>query len=348
MGSVLPMMRHFLNRLRSALLRSLKSGWTCLSIYEKGDLHLMQSLLEKSTKGISINNVVFRKPTHIYCSDASEFGLGGYNLISGRAWRFEIPPDYRLRTSINSLEFLACIITVWIDFIHNEIPEESCILSQTDNSSAAGWLRKSNFADDANYAIQLTTARHIAQLVIDNNCCLNSQWFTGDFNLVSDCLSRDFHLTDDALTNLIASSISHQVPFGFLLSPIPTEVSSWLTCLLCNQPFKEEWCKEQTKSKLLLGADSNYTCCPSAFAMTGSLNLSIEDNVIRSWEHLQQPSEKVDFLLQNLRCSEVTQSEPPWIVYHRPFHWLTSQTQDSTLTATLHSFFNDNLDVTQH
>jgi len=172
MGSILPMMRHFLNRLRSALLRSLKSGWTCLSIHEKGDLHLLQSLLEKSTRGISINNVVFRKPTHIYRSDASEFGLGGYNLISGRAWRFEIPPDCRLRTSINSLGFLACIITVWIDFIHNEIPEESCILSKTDNSSAAAWLHKSNFADDANYAIQLTTARHTAQLVIDNNCCI--------------------------------------------------------------------------------------------------------------------------------------------------------------------------------
>jgi hypothetical protein len=35
-----------------------------------------------------MNNIVFRKPTHIYCSDASEFGIGGYNLISGKAWRF--------------------------------------------------------------------------------------------------------------------------------------------------------------------------------------------------------------------------------------------------------------------
>jgi hypothetical protein len=52
---------------------------------------MMQIFLEKSTKGISINNVVFRKPTHIYRSDASNFGVGGYNLVSGKAWRFEIP-----------------------------------------------------------------------------------------------------------------------------------------------------------------------------------------------------------------------------------------------------------------
>jgi hypothetical protein len=56
----------------------------------------MHSLLEKSTLGISINNVVFRKPTHTFRSDASEFGFGGYNLIMGRAWRFEIPLDCRL------------------------------------------------------------------------------------------------------------------------------------------------------------------------------------------------------------------------------------------------------------
>jgi hypothetical protein len=33
---------------------------------------------------ISLNNIiVFRKPTHSYHSEASEFGTGGYNFISG-------------------------------------------------------------------------------------------------------------------------------------------------------------------------------------------------------------------------------------------------------------------------
>jgi hypothetical protein len=105
--------------------------------------------------------------------------------------------------------------------------------------------------------------------------------------------------------------------------------------------------QEQTKSKLLLGTTTNCTCYQSASVMTGSLSHSIEANGTRSWEHLQQPSERVDFLLQNLLHSEVVQSEPPWIVYHRPLDWPTSQTQDSTSTATLHSFYNANLDVTQ-
>ncbi len=37
-------------------------------------------------------------------------------------------------------------------------------MSQTDSSSALGWLRKSNFADEEDESIQLTTARKLAEL----------------------------------------------------------------------------------------------------------------------------------------------------------------------------------------
>lgn len=132
-----------------------------------------------SVSGVSINNIVFRKPTTFYRSDASEFGIGGYNIISGRAWRFEIPTHLRLRTSLNSLEFLACVITIWIDVLDNKILPEDCILSQTDSTSATGWLRKSNFTDAEDSSIHLVTARQLATIIIDSNACLYSQWFPG-------------------------------------------------------------------------------------------------------------------------------------------------------------------------
>jgi hypothetical protein len=346
-GAIISMIRHFLSRLRQALFRSLKNGWTCLRHTEKSDLHLMKTFIDKAMMGISLNNVVFRKPTHIYRSDASEFGLGGYNLITGHSWRFELPLDCRLRSSLNSLEFIACIINIWIDIIVGDVPPESCFLSQTDSSTATGWLRKSNFADESETAVQLTSARQLVSLVMNTDSCLYSQWFAGDLNAVSDCLSRDFHLTDSALTNLLQTCVPNQVPFGFFLSPLPTEISSWLTCLLRNQPFKEEWSKEPTRSKLSLGDVSNYTYSPSASKMTGSSKPSTADNNTESLEHLQLHSEKVDFLLQNLLNSEVTQSVPPWIAYHRPSSWLTNQTHASTSTETLHSFYNANYDATQ-
>jgi hypothetical protein len=92
-----------------------KSSWTTLSSNELDDLRLHKDFLLYANAGVSLNIISFRKPTCIYCSDASEFGLGGYNVLTGEAWRWETPIELRLRTSINSLEFMACIITIWVD-----------------------------------------------------------------------------------------------------------------------------------------------------------------------------------------------------------------------------------------
>ncbi len=73
-ANIIPVMRHFLGHLWKAHLYSLKTGWTSLNIHARDDLKLTTSFLETASQGVSINNVVFRKPTHIYRSDASEFG----------------------------------------------------------------------------------------------------------------------------------------------------------------------------------------------------------------------------------------------------------------------------------
>jgi hypothetical protein len=120
-AGIMPMLRHFLGRLRHALFRSSKHKWTKFRLCKVADLHICLQMLDYAKKGILINNIVFQKPNVFYRSDASEFGIGGYNLISGLAWRFELPIKLRLRTTLNSLEFLASIITIWIDMIHNRI-----------------------------------------------------------------------------------------------------------------------------------------------------------------------------------------------------------------------------------
>jgi hypothetical protein len=86
-----------------------------LALSEKADLHLLSSFLNYANEGVSINNIVFREPTHLFRSDASEFRFGGYNLLSGIGWHFELPIDCRLQTSLNSLEFIACVISIWLE-----------------------------------------------------------------------------------------------------------------------------------------------------------------------------------------------------------------------------------------
>jgi len=220
---------------------------------------MLQLLQIASSKGVSMNNLSYRKLDHIYRSDASLFGLGGYNIISGQALRLQLPVDCQLRTSINSLEFIAATISIWVDIIHGEINLETCILSQTDNTSAAGWLKKSNFSEEEDEIVQLTTAQKLASLILSSEGCLYSQWFPGTLNEVSDACSRDNHLDDSKLTHLILMLVPQQVPFGFKICQVPTEITSWLICLLRSQPQKEQWNQAQVPSKLSLGRDISNT-----------------------------------------------------------------------------------------
>jgi len=123
------------------------------------------------------------------------------------------------------------VISIWIDVLSDSIEPESCILRQTNSTSASGWLRKTNFADSKEEKVQMTTARLLVNLVINSKCCLYSQRFPGDENVVADALSRDFYLSNTDLSNLIIFLFPSQVPFGLSIQDLPTEISSRLTCL---------------------------------------------------------------------------------------------------------------------
>jgi len=74
---ILQPMRHFMGRLYRAFFRAkARSGWTTLSTNELSDLITHSEFLQYAKMGVSLNNVVFRKPTSIYRSDAREFGMG--------------------------------------------------------------------------------------------------------------------------------------------------------------------------------------------------------------------------------------------------------------------------------
>ena len=87
---VVPGVHHFLSRLRelqrmATHRRSIQFNDPC-----RDDLRLMLQFLNIARKGISMNLIAFRKPTHVYRSDSCPFGLGGYS-DEGFAWHFEIP-----------------------------------------------------------------------------------------------------------------------------------------------------------------------------------------------------------------------------------------------------------------
>jgi hypothetical protein len=275
-------MHHFMGRLYKALYRAkARKGWTALSPNELQDLGLHSEFIQLAASGVSLNNITCRQPTHIYRSDACEYGLGGYNPLSGKAWRWELPMDLRLRTSINSLEFIACVITIWVDILSSDISPEDSIWSQPDSSSAAGWLRKSNFAEDFDEFIQLSTARKLASLLIGSESCLDSQWFSGDRNSISDSLSRDFHMESTHLSTLLVSHFPKQASFGLEIHPLPSSIVSWATFLLQSRLQEMQWSREPTRSKLALGLASNDSYGQSGSKMTSTWTTSTDTRNIK-------------------------------------------------------------------
>jgi hypothetical protein len=149
-------------------------------------------------------------------------------------------------------------------------------------------------------------------------------------------------LSDSDLSEFLVSSIPHQVPFGLNIKPLPKEISSWLTSLLQNLPEKEQWSKEPTQSLLWHGSVTNPTSFLSELTMTGTSTISQEKRKSGYWVHSATQSEKVDYILNHSGLINWSQLEPPWIMFHRPSSWLEDMTQDSTGTANLLLFYNDN------
>ena len=327
-------MRHFLNRLRKLTYVALSCKWGKASITAnvRDDLVLCLEFLKLAKEGVSINTLVFAEPTHYYRSDACEHGLGGYSILSGRAWRFELPVDCRGRTTINVLEFIGSMITIWIDILAGTISPDACLLSQTDSTSAVGWLKKSCF-DEKQHKLAMQTARHLALLLIHAKCSLYSQWVEGEANRVSDILSRDHHLTDSAVISLILTYRPEQAPNGLHLQPLPSEIASWLICRLREQPATTQSPKEPIRSKYALGSVGSSTSHPSGSETTSSLMSSPEASTIASSADSSKPS---------AMPGSAPSVEPPWTMWQRPSGLTTGLTPATTATVDWRLFYNAN------
>jgi hypothetical protein len=104
----------------------------------------MAPLPEASATGMGLNLLVFRPLTHVYQTDASQHGLGGYGN-TGRVWQLAIPADLLGRAHINLLKYMGTVIGPWLDHLDGNLSKEASVLSQGDNRTATGWCHKSNF-----------------------------------------------------------------------------------------------------------------------------------------------------------------------------------------------------------
>ena len=343
LGMILPFVYHFLSRLREWHHKSRnKRHPTDMPTECRLDLGLMMKFLNKAHDGIDMNLLSFRRPTHIYRSDLCPFGLGGYS-DEGFAWRFELQPGLRFRASNNLLEFMASIISPWIDILAGRLNRGDCALSMTDSTTSAGWIRKTNFKEDTLNPIKATTrisiARHHAALFIESDIKEYSQWFEGKKNQVADALSREFERSDDDLTNTLRSLFPSQLPEHFKIVPLPIEISSWLTSSLRQLPVKEQL--QDTRANLDHGDDLQSTSTQSVSGKTTTSTHSPGHNSTRSCALSPWLCGRRGFQDQLMISWLKEQSEVPSRMYARPSGTVAGSIQPRTTTGSLASFYQD-------
>jgi hypothetical protein len=205
-----------------------------------------------------------RQPSRLAISDSCPFGIGGF-LLEGRAWRIRIPessPIYGRSIFNNFLEFLGMIVNIWLMCLEFTSRSE-CLLAAGDNTSAIGWLfRSSQIPKESLYydAVQLG-ARKVAELVTESEHCLASQHIKGEMNVVPDLLSWSNNVrgtqhplafddpSDDELTRRFHSHLPQLIPETFMISPLPSEVLSWITLAL--RTIESSWTRNKRRDTKL-------------------------------------------------------------------------------------------------
>ena len=270
-GYIIPLARHFLHPIRHLRHRCQRTSQT-ISKREIKYLSLWQHFLKYAGGGMSINNLIYRRPSHIRWDDSCPIGIGGVS-ITGRAYRYNLPRHLQGRVSNNALEFLASMVGCWFDFLSGDIPPESCILALTDSSSACGWLHKSNF-QSPDQSFHASVAEHLATIFMQAQSSIYSQHFAGRLNIIADSLSRDFHIPPQKLTPFLQQQFPQQAPTTLKIYPLPPTIISWINCRLQEMPAKAPEFQAQMPSSTGLGYDGGNSLHTSISTTTNSSILS--------------------------------------------------------------------------
>ncbi|GKZ00037.1 hypothetical protein MPSEU_000957100 [Mayamaea pseudoterrestris] len=286
-------MRPRLGRIHSAKTRAEAADGkynkrTRLTRAERHDLEHCLRLLATARAGVDINLLVPRVPDFVIPTDACLHQVGGHDMTIGNGWRLAVPPGAPAH-HINVLEFVGPLVGIWLAATEGHLRKGDCVLALGDNTTAAGWLRRSNFSNETAAPQMLLLARLLAEICAQFGICCYSQWRMGLDNVVPDLISRELSRSDADLTNLIlSSSLAHQVPASFAMRPLPSKITSAISSLLQLNPsllesqgpltFEKIWLGTvgcSSLSELVSQTIPSWTAAPTATASISSSPSSI-------------------------------------------------------------------------
>ena len=345
-ATMIPMMGHFLNNIRQTEIRATSSGKNqVLNKRTKEDFRLAEQFLIRARDGVNMNLITFRKPTLIYINDACEHGIGGF-ATHGRAWTWVLPLNLRGRAHINLLEFLAQIVSIWIDIIEGKTKPLDCLLGMGDNTASMGWLRRANFRElnesDKEWYAKQQAARQLATLVLQTNTVLYRQWFRGADNDLADSLSRDsMYLPHRSHKLFLSQTLPSQIPNNFHIAPPPKEILSFISSILLLLPVQQQRLVAPKPSELLRSKTGLISSQGWKFNPCFS-KISQNSNKIYSCRHSHKPHERPPSLKEIEENWWKAQSVPPSRMWHRPSGQTTGRTPDWTVMGSSASSSKNN------
>ena len=343
--TMVKMMGHFMNNFYSLEEKAFaaKPHSIRITARAKVDAELHLKCLKMARDGISMNLLTFRRPDHLIIGDACEHGLGAFNVESGIGYRYIIPEELRGRAHINLLEFLTQVVQIWLDVLDGRITKGTCVLGMGDNMSSMGWMRRSNFKEKVDgtgelesneeWAIKQDISRKLAEIILEQEACLYSQWFAGTQNVATDSISRDgLYLSLKSHVAMLKHYTPKQTPANLVLKPLPKEIVSWIGSLLQRMPVQKRRLVKPKPSELLLGVVGTTFSSKSAFLKKFSLTDFPNSVKILSSQHLLKQCESQPSVEEIRQLWYSRPSNPPSHMWHRPSGQATGQTQDWTST----------------
>jgi hypothetical protein len=120
------------------------------------------------------------------------------------------------------LEYIASMISPWVDRLAGRLNRGDCILSMMDSSTSVGWLRKTNFwefvgetSDPVQSRVRIDIAHHHTTFFLEAGIKEYAQRFIGWENNVANALLHDFDCSDNKQTKIIHKSCPSQLPQCF-------------------------------------------------------------------------------------------------------------------------------------
>jgi len=219
---------------------------------------------------------------------------------------------------INLLDFISCTIGIWLELILQKQSNFIKIKALTDNSSAVGWLYKANFKPSSHTQHDIV-ARKLAKVLLVHDSSITSQHTPGQHNIITDSLSRDFHLPPNKLTFNLQSLFPSQVNKDFRILPsLPREITSWISSLHATSIKRKASPQIPDRNKMgtfFAGRNS----WPNVVSKVNSLKDSLKKPGTNCSVVLQKVLDEMNLAQRVNHSSEEEQSLPPSATYVRPF-----------------------------